>query len=92
MLQASTAESGLAASRSAALRLVVGVLCLLALGACRSAEKPAASSNAPAVKIAVSADGIYEVPASDLRTAGFDLAKADARALSLTAGGKAVPF
>ena len=92
MLQASTAESRLAARRSAALRLVVGVLCLLALGACRSAEKPPASSNAPAVKIAVSADGIYEVPASDLRAAGFDLAKADARALSLTTGGKAVPF
>ncbi len=92
MRQTSTAESRLAARRSPVLWPVVGVVCLLALGACRSAEKPAASSNAPAVKIAVSADGIYEVPASDLLAAGFDLAKADTRALSLTTGGKAVPF
>jgi len=72
--------------------LVVGVVRTLALGSCRSAAKPAASNDAPAVKIAVPADGIYEVPAGDLRAAGFDLAKADTRALSLTTGGKAVPF
>ncbi len=92
MRQTSTAESRLAARRNSVLRLVVGVLCLLALGACRSAERTATSSNAPAVKIAISADGIYEVPTSELRAAGFDLAKADTRALSLTTGGKAVPF
>ncbi|MCU0500806.1 MAG: C25 family cysteine peptidase, partial [Anaerolineae bacterium] len=92
MLQASIVESRLAARRSAALLFVAGVLCLLALGACRSAAGTPTSSNAPAVKIAVSADGIYEAPASDLRAAGFDLAKADARTLSLTTGGRAIPF
>ena len=50
------------------------------------------AGDAPVVKIAVPADGIYEVPASDLRAAGFDLAKADTRALSLTSGGKAISF
>jgi len=92
MHQTLIAESPPPGKPSRVLWLVVGVVCILALGGCRSTAKPAPSSDAPAVKIAVLADGIYEVPASDLRAAGFDLAKADTRALSLTSGGKAVPF
>ena len=91
MLQPSSAEPQHAARPSSVLWLVVG-MCILALGGCRSTAKPAVGSDTPAVKIAVATDGIYEAPAGDLRAAGFDLAKADTRALSLTTGGKAVPF
>jgi hypothetical protein len=73
------------------LRLVVGVVFILAVGGRRSAAKLAASIDAPAVRVAVPADGIHETPVGGLRVAGVDLAKADARGLSRPTGG-AAPF
>jgi hypothetical protein len=72
--------------------LFVGIVVALAVVRDRSAATPPAVEQAAAVKLVVAADGIYEVPASLLREAGFDLAGADPHALTLSAGGKSVPY
>ena len=62
-----------------------------ALAACSSAPAPP-QNKVTAVKLAVDADGLYEVSAAALREAGFDLATASQETLSLTAGGATIPF
>ncbi len=69
----------------------------LVLGGCVRAPRAPRATQAPtttttSVKLAVEADGIYEVSAAALRSAGFDLAAATPQALTLSTGGEAVPF
>ncbi len=74
-------------------RRIAPVVLALAVGlaACSSPPPPPQGAVA-AVKLAVDVDGAYEVSAAALREAGFDLSGATKDALSLTAGGGAVPF
>jgi Peptidase family C25 len=79
-------------------RLRPRLLLILALGtalatACAPVTKGSgAAGTQGAVKIVVDADGAYEVPASALREADFDLTGANPQNLMLTAGGQPVPF
>ena len=67
----------------------LAVLCLVALlSAC--AAPPA--EEAVAVKISVEEDGVYQVTAAELHRVGFDLARAGAEQLALSAGGAPVAF
>ena len=72
----------------------------LLLAACRGkVPDPAAtqaqsalSGPAAAVKLMIEADGIYNVPAAALRSAGFDLTTVSPEALALTHAGRPVAF
>lgn len=76
-------------------RVWAGTACLalaLILAACRSTGTgPASAEPPPAVKLAVEADGIYQVSATLLRAVGFDLASSPDDLL-LTNDGKPVGF
>lgn len=74
-------------------RLALFLIALgMALSACSSATPAPPKDSVTAVKLAVDADGLYEVSAAALREVGFDLAGTPQAQLLLTAGGAAVPF
>ncbi len=75
-------------SRFAPWALTLLVVLSLAVAGCNP-TLPAASDT---IKLAVEADGIYEVSTSALARAGFDLASARTEELALTTGGAPVAF
>ncbi|MCX6031148.1 MAG: C25 family cysteine peptidase [Chloroflexi bacterium] len=73
--------------------IFLSLLLVLTLAACTPRPPtPGPTASAPAVKLIVDADGLYEVTAADLTAAGFDLTTGDAQALSLSADGRPIPF
>ncbi len=77
-------------SGSAASLVVLFLGSVLFMAGCGVPAKPQPETSA--VRIVVEADGIYEVTASALRSAGFDPATTDPSTASLSAGGQPVAF
>ena len=76
-------------ARATAWSWLLALLLAIAAAAAGCSHPSAASST---VKLVVEADGIYEVAATALARAGFDLATARADELALTSGGAPVAF
>ncbi len=71
---------------------IAAVLAALCLAALLSACAAPPSEEVWAVRISVEEDGIYQVTAAELDRVGFDLARASADQLALSAGGAPVAF
>lgn len=71
---------------------VWGALALALLALAAAGCQPAAINRAASVKLAVEADGIYQVSDAALQAVGFDLAAARAEDLRLSSGGAPVSF
>jgi hypothetical protein len=85
-------NGGALCSRQAASIYLIFLLALTLTACVSRRPTPRPVAAAPAVKLIVDADGLYEAPATDLAAAGFDLAMARADTLRLSVGGQAVPF
>lgn len=80
---------------SRALALCLGLAALL-VSSCSSGRAPQTptppAAGSQIIKLGIDQDGTYEVTAARLRAAGFDLAGAPRKEVTLTVGGAPVPF